>query len=155
MKEDGAIERFEREQRRLRMERLQEPRLLLVGEIEAQAPEVPGWGGGTWAVYSVGCCWWTTRPADLGHVDAAPLPTKTGAGRGLPCCPHCGSMLLQAPLADFLKAARAEPGHYGPGGLLTLARAWAGNATTCHRGWAEYDRRDAPPLSYRIGGRHG
>lgn len=148
MKADEAVERFEREQRRLRMMQSSQHPLTLLGEIEAQAPEVPGWGGGKWAVYSVGCCWWTTRPADLGHRDVK------GVGQGLPCCPHCGSMLLQAPLADFLKAARAEPGHYGPGGLWTLARAWAGYAETCHRGWAEYDRRDAPN-PYRIGGRHG
>lgn len=148
MKADEAVEQFEREQRRLRMMQSSQHPLTLLGEIEAQAPEVPGWGGGKWAVYSVGCCWWTTRPADLGHRDVKEV------GQGLPCCPHCGSMLLQAPLADFLKAARAEPGHYGPGGLGTLARAWAGNVETCHRGWAEYDRRDAPN-PYRIGGRHG
>ena len=33
-------------------------------------------------VYGVGCCWWES-------VD------KAGSNGGLPCCPHCGSMLFE------------------------------------------------------------
>lgn len=131
MKEDNAVRRFEEEQRRLRMLQNAQRPLMLAPEIERVAPNVPGYGGGKWAMYSVGCCWWTTVPSDLGRHP----------GNGLPCCPHCYSMLLQAPLAEFLAAARKEPGHYGPGGLRTLALAWSGNATTCYRSWDRYDRR--------------
>ena len=97
-------------------------------EIERSAPNIRGYGGGKWAMYSMGCCWWTTIPKSVG----------LRGEHELPCCPHCGCVLMQAPLKDFLRAARSSPEHYGPGGLMTLAAAHAANATTCHKGWEGY-----------------
>lgn len=80
------------------------------------------------AIYSVGCCWWTSDPKDLGRRYPGPLP----------CCPHCGSMLMQAPLDKFIEAAQKNPDHYGPYGLRTFILAHARNINTCHRRWSEY-----------------
>lgn len=98
-----------------------------IEDIVKTSPDIPGYGGGQWAMYSVGCCWWTSFPADLGKHRS-----------GLPCCPHCKSMLMQAPLAQFVQAAMQDQGHYGPGGLATFVAAHSRNATTCHVRWTDY-----------------
>lgn len=95
-------------------------------EIEAKSPK--GYGGGKWAMYSVHCCWWTSFPEDLG----------VRTDNHLPCCPHCGSVLLQAPLDKFTESARSNPAHYGPGGLDTFTAAHSRNARACHRSWSGY-----------------
>jgi len=79
------------------------------------------------AFYAVGCCWWTSFPEDL-----AVHPS------GLPCCPHCGSNLMQAPLEGFINTAREIPAHYGSGGLDTFLAAHSRNSTSCHRKWDDY-----------------
>lgn len=98
-------------------------------EIWSNSPVIPGYGGGKWAMYSVHCCWWTSFPKDLGTI---------GEHR-LPCCPHCGSVLMQAPLDGFVEAARQNPSHYGDGGLETFVKAHSRNSQTCHRKWSEYN----------------
>lgn len=108
--------------------------------IFADAPDCPGYGGGKWAVYAIGCCWWTSNP----ERDGGRGPGYMSSGRfgepprmmpGLPACPSCGSMLMQAPLGEFMAAGVSNPGHYGPGGLATFAAA---HAAPCRRRWSEY-----------------
>lgn len=97
-------------------------------EILQESPKLAFGSMEQTAAYSVACCWWTTFPRDCGRRGSF----------GLPCCPHCGSMLMQAPLADFVAAAREHPAHYGAGGLDTFVAAHSKNATTCHDSWNEY-----------------
>lgn len=88
--------------------------------IESAAPDH---GEGKTSIYSVRCCWWSS---------------DWSAGRtesGLPCCPHCGSVLMQAPLAAFVANARKNADHYGPRGLAAFAAA---HNAPCHRTWEEY-----------------
>ncbi|TAL28984.1 MAG: hypothetical protein EPN98_21315 [Phenylobacterium sp.] len=40
-------------------------------------------------VYGANCVWWDS----IDKVAAKPTPS----GRGLPCCPHCGSVLMEVP----------------------------------------------------------
>jgi hypothetical protein len=101
--------------------------MLSLSQIECAAPNVRGYGGGKWAMYSVGCCWWTTDPKAMGERE-----------HNLPCCPHCGSVLMQAPLPKFLRSARNSPEHYGPGGLAAFAAAHSSNATMCRNSWELY-----------------
>lgn len=102
-------------------------------DILTLSPDVPMYGGGQWAMYAIGCCWWTSFPEDLG-VNTADLP----------CCPYCGSLLLQAPLEKFVATAREQPDHYGPGGLDNFVAAHSRNVTrpdkrtdrmTCMKRW--------------------
>lgn len=73
-------------------------------------------GNGQWAMYSVSCCWWTTFAEDLGEKPPVRYEPETQCivpnpgGPGLPCCPHCGSLLMQAKLKKFVKAAKRVPG---------------------------------------------
>lgn len=101
--------------------------MFTLDRIKTESPEIKSYGGGQWAFYAVGCCWWTSVPGDLGRNYA-----------DLPCCPHCGSVLLQAPLLPFLQAAESRPQHYGPGGLDTFLAAYSRNCDTCHQLWIEY-----------------
>jgi hypothetical protein len=101
-------------------------RYATTGEILNGAP-IYGYGGKQ-AFFSVGCCWWTSDAADLGKV----------AGSGLPCCPHCGSLLMEGPLEYFIQAARTNPGHYGILGLKSFVAAHAGNSPTCRSDWDDY-----------------
>lgn len=101
-------------------------------EIMEQSPEVDYLGGGKWAFYSVGCCWWTSFPEDLGE-----LPD------GLPCCPHCGSVLLQAELNKFVAEAVLNPEHYGPGGIATFVKAHHRNGLH-GRSWTIYYEPPVP-----------
>lgn len=109
--------------------------------IVAAAPDVPGYGGGKWAWYGM-CCWWTSKPADVGHASPPPWsgrfgpePTGWTDRPGLPCCPYCGSPLFQAPLEEFVAAAKGDPAHHGVGGLATFVAA---HSAPCHRTWDEY-----------------
>lgn len=104
---------------------------MTLDEILAESPDVPGYGGGQWAMYSAHCVWWTSFPADLGKVP----------GIGIPVCPHCSSPLFQAPLVKFVDAAREKPEHYGRHGLDTFAAAHSRNlgAARCFPSW-----RDVP-----------
>jgi hypothetical protein len=93
-------------------------------EISKQSPKVEGYGE-KMAFYSVGCCWWTSFPEDLGKSI-------------IPCCPHCGAPLFQAPLKDFIKMAESNPGHYGEHGIETFYKAHHRNSTGCHKEWEDY-----------------
>lgn len=98
-----------------------------VDRIVLESPDIPGYGGGQWAMYSVGCCWWTSFPDDLGS-----------SASGLPGCPYCGSVLMQVPLVDFITQARMKPEHYGEYGLDTFAAAHSKNANGCSSRWEAY-----------------
>ena len=113
--------------------------------IVRNAPDLTGYGGGKWAMYSVRCCWWTSNPDDLGNTRNFPRPKlKPEYERhlkdsgGLPCCPHCGSVLMQAPLEEFIGSAKANPNHYGDWGLWTFVQAHSSVATRCYRNWSRY-----------------
>lgn len=54
---------------------------------------------------------------------------------GLPCCPYCGSVLMQGPLEEFIAAAKGRPEHHGVGGLDSFVAA---HSSPCHRTWDEY-----------------
>lgn len=120
-----------------------------IKHILAESPIIPAYGGGKWAMYSVGCCWWTSFPDDFGDTSnfmRGPLKIHNAAGvsevtfGGLPCCPHCGSVLMQAPLKDFLAAAQANPTHYGEFEIGAFLEAYSRNTTTCHAGWDLYNQ---------------
>lgn len=120
---------------------------MTLDEILKQSPKFQG---EQTAVYSMHCCWWTSFPDDLGNTSdfkwaralrddlkaeyKKHLPTDTG----LPCCPHCGSVLMQAPLGDFIQAAQFNPHHYGSAGIDTFVLAHSRNSPGCRRTWAEY-----------------
>ncbi len=125
-------------------------------QILKESPNIPGYGGGKWAMYSIGCCWWTSYPEDLGelppmHYDyenkkIIPNP----GGPGLPCCPHCHSVLMQAPLEDFIKSAQEVPEYYGRMGIDAFIEAHSRNSRVCHQKWDDYaddiNRRFHPKL---------
>jgi hypothetical protein len=117
-----------------------------IQEILTQSPEISAYGGGKWSMYSVHCCWWTSFPEDLGRLPAVRYDPKLGRitpnpeGIGLPCCPHCKSVLMQGPLEGFIAAAQAEPGHYGRFGLDAFLEAFSRNAKSCYPGWDYYNR---------------
>lgn len=92
------------------------------------SPKIPEYGGGKWAIYAISCCWWTSFPDDLA-TNAVDLP----------CCPHCGSLLMQAPLKKFVEFAQENPGHYGKYGIDAFLEAHSRNATTCHDNWNKYN----------------
>lgn len=114
-------------------------------EILDQSPDVPGYGGGKWAMYSVHCCWWTSFPDDLGQLPPVKYDPKVKrikpnpGGHGLPCCPHCGSVLMQAPLDKFVQAAQASHEHYGDFGIDAFLEAHSRNSKKCHRSWDQYN----------------
>lgn len=119
-----------------------------IASIRMLSPDVPGYGGGQWAMYSIGCCWWTSYPEDLGETPPFKVtqdPTtgvfqvdKDPNGHGLPCCPHCGSLLMQAPLEKFIESAKADPGHYGEQGLSNFVKAHSQYSKFCRKGWDQY-----------------
>lgn len=121
-----------------------------LNEILRQSPNVPGYGGGKWAMYSVMCCWWTSFPEDLGNTKvfyetsrySGMLESISPGHPGLPCCPHCGSVLLQAPLSEFMKDARDNPGHYGERGIEAFTMAHHRNSSMCHQDWNLYGAPD-------------
>lgn len=126
----------------------QEAATTSLDKIVADAPDIPGYGGGKWAMYSVGCCWWTSDPAHLGNTRDFPRPKlkpeyeKHLGDHGLPCCPHCGSVLMQAPLEQFVAAAKSNPNHYGEWGLWAFVAAHHTVASRCYKRWNAYE----PPL---------
>jgi hypothetical protein len=108
---------------------------ITLSQIQSQSPDIPLYGGGQWAIYSAACCWWTTFPSDIArHPDTDDAPLGP-----LPCCPHCRSLLLQAPLAKFIAAARSHPDHYGPHGLAAFTEAHSRNAAYCLSQWDGYN----------------
>lgn len=90
------------------------------------------------AFYAVGCTWWTSFPEDLGSTGPFDMEVVGADGKkekrkapGLPCCPFCGSVLMQAPLQGFIDTAANNPDHYGAGGLDTFYRTHHRNTTKC------------------------
>lgn len=115
----------------------------ILDQVIEAAPDCPGYGGGKWAVYAVGCCWWTSNPSTAAHAPAVPWSDRFGPKPegmpdelpGLPCCPTCGSVLMQAPLIDFIDSAREKPEHFGKGGLVSFVAA---HNSPCHPHWDGY-----------------
>jgi hypothetical protein len=101
------------------------------------------------AFYSANCCWWTSFPEDLGKLPPIKyVPGKDGkpgkmvknpGGHQLPCCPHCHSVLLQAPLKNFVAYAKEIPTNYGERGIQTFTLSHERNSKTCFRRWKDYD----------------
>jgi len=120
-------------------------------EIKSQSPFLEGYDDEPiqMAFYSANCCWWTSFPDDLGSLPPMRYsPGKDGkpgrmikdpGGHSLPCCPHCGSVLLQAPLLKFIEAAEATPTHYGKYGIQTFIISHERNSMNCYRKWETYD----------------
>jgi hypothetical protein len=90
----------------------------------------------TMIFYSFITPWWTHRPCDLGVKDS-----------GLPCGPR-GSILLQTDdVEGFLRAAEANPEHYGRHGLRSFIAAHNDNAIRSledprpweEKGWEPYN----------------
>lgn len=127
--------------------------MLTLSDILHQSPNVPGYGGGQWAMYSVNCCWWTSFPDDLGSTESFTQgkltlfkANKEGESTTveadfppLPCCPHCGSVLFQAPLKAFIDDAKSVPNHYGKHGIDAFVRSHHRNSSTCHKSWSAYN----------------
>ena len=107
----------------------------------------PEFNGEKTAYYSTSCVWWTSFPDDLGNtmkmggypagmVIYHPDGTEKTIGDdhpGLPCCPHCGSLLMQAPLEGFIEHAKKQPEHYGKGGLDTFVNTHHRNMKGCRK----------------------
>jgi len=103
--------------------------------------------GEQYAFYSVNCCWWTSFPEDLGETKTPPIIIENTDGSkepigssALPCCPHCRSILMQAPLKEFIQNAKDNESHYGSGGLDTFLLAHHRNSDKCYRGWKFYEK---------------
>lgn len=117
---------------------------LTIEQILKESPTIESYGGGKWAFYSANCCWWTSFPEDLGSLPPVRYDeTKmrlvpNPGGPRLPCCPHCHSVLLQAPLEDFIKSAQANPAYYGPLGIDIFTMSHERNSKSCFRTWAAY-----------------
>lgn len=120
---------------------------MTIEQILVDSPIIPG----SWdhksgkknfpmAFFSVGCCWWTSFPEDLGSTVGGPAEVngKKVNWAGLPCCPHCGSVLMQGPLTEFIEQAKANPDHYGKGGIETFLKSHHRNSSTCHKEWDLY-----------------
>lgn len=68
--------------------------------------------------YSFNCTWWDS-------IDKVGLTKDTGDGHRLPCCPHCGSMLMEmdSEATWFAGVDRYEAaGHPGYRALVEWAR---------------------------------
>lgn len=113
---------------------------------------------GQLAFYSTWCCWWTSFSEDLGKLPPVKWqpypPDGSGVAKGrvvsdpgghqLPCCPHCRSVLMQAPLKGFIESAQANQGHYGKYGLGVFLWSHERNSKTCFRRWDDYEIFIAP-----------
>lgn len=91
--------------------------------------------------WSMNCCFWTDKSSELGAMNLS-------SDHGLPCCPSCGSPLLQGELTKFLESAYANPAHYGEAGLDNFWRSRG--VGKCYKTFDEYDPlRLAEPDSHR------
>jgi hypothetical protein len=115
-----------------------------IDQILEESPVVDGFGEKL-AFYSVGCAWWTSFPEDLGKLPPIkydPISKRmlsNPGGHGLPCCPHCHSVLMQAPLDKFIETAKANPTHYGKFGIELFVQTHERNAKRCFRQFADYE----------------
>lgn len=112
--------------------------------LEEILEQSPVFDSGKWAFYSANCCWWTSFPDDLGRLP--PMTYKDGVGvvpnpggHQLPCCPHCHSVLLQAPLKEFIEAAQSKPEHYGKLGLAVFVMSHERNIHQCYQKFEMYE----------------
>lgn len=118
-----------------------------IDDLLEKSPVLPG--GHKKTFYSVHCCWWTTFPEDLGStvretIKVGPDPDHMrDIDFSLPCCPHCGSVLFEAPLQDFVADAKQDLAHYGEFGLDALIEAHSRMSKACDRGqgWLFYNLR--------------
>lgn len=120
-------------------------------EILAQSPFLKGYQEQPiqMAFYSANCCWWTSFPDDLGKLPPVKYvpgsPGKPGrimadpGGHQLPCCPHCKSVLLQAPLINFIAYAKEQPEHYGRSQLKNFTQSHERNSRTCFTTFDQYE----------------
>jgi hypothetical protein len=121
-------------------------------EILTQSPIIPGFNK-KMAFYSASCCWWTSFPEDLGRLPpikynyVTKLVMSNPGGHQLPCCPHCKSVLLQAPLGPFIESAMKNPNHYGRLGLRVFEMSHHRNIGRCFQRWVDYEMLIEPFLS--------
>ena len=102
-----------------------------------------GYNGEKIAFYSVRCCWWTSFPDDLGSTANFGVPSEITVGdrkvkSSLPCCPYCGSMLMQGDLRKFIDNALENPEHYGNYGMEAFEKAHHRNSKRCFKAWDHY-----------------
>ncbi len=88
-------------------------------------------------VYGAGCAWWDS-------IDKA--GRRSGGGMPLPCCPHCGSVLMQTSESDWWSGAAKQDAEQ-PGYLDTLR--WSRGR--CFKTWAEAKAAHAAELEDRRG----
>lgn len=121
---------------------------MTIQDVLDQSPHLSGYDDEPvqMVFYGARCCWWTSFPDDLGK--APPIPVEYNSRTGvterqirpsIPCCPHCGSVLYQAPLVEFIKSAEEHASHYGRGGLESFLRAHHRNSGRCHSSWDRYE----------------
>lgn len=82
-------------------------------------------------VYGVGCAWWDSIDKAGSRPGSVPLP----------CCPHCGSMLLQTSESDWWRGATKQDAEQ-PGYLETLR--WSQGR--CFKTWADAKAAHAADL---------
>lgn len=113
---------------------------------------------GQMAFYSTSCCWWTSFADDLGKLPPIQWlpysPDGSGVAKGrmmsnpgghqIPCCPHCRSVLMQAPLVRFIDTAQKKPEHYGRFGIDVFLWSYERNSENCFRRWGDYEIFIAP-----------
>lgn len=97
--------------------------MITLDSILEEAPLVKG--GEKWAIFGLRCLWWSSFPEE----------SVFWAGGPLPRCPHCGGILDQKPLSEFIKEAKADPDLYGPAGIKALVAAYRAK---CRRIWELY-----------------
>jgi hypothetical protein len=113
-------------------------------QILEESPVVPGYGEKL-AFYSTRCAWWTSFPEDLGKLPPIkydPISKRmlsNPGGPALPCCPHCKSVLMQAPLDKFIETAKSNPTHYGSMGIDLFTQTHERNSKRCFPRFADYE----------------
>lgn len=85
------------------------------------------------AYYSIGCCWWTDVSEDLGALPS--MTVVAGADPySLPCCPYCGSPLMQGELSKFIAQAYTQVDHYAG----SIDNFWKSRGKPCKKSFKEY-----------------
>jgi len=88
--------------------------------------------------YGFSCSWWDSIQK-VGSVDA-------GKGVKLPCCPHCGGMLMEVPTIEEWNhnvEQYEKQGNPGYGAMINLGRGKCFPTITALKAAYEQDRRPA------------
>lgn len=91
--------------------------------------------------YSARTCWWTTDPRHLEDVRAM----RGDSVESIPTDPSGSPLLTTDDVDGFLKAALAQPEHYGHHGIDAFMLAYHGNVVSptgqprCAAGWESYN----------------